>query len=197
MCKPVSNTSLSKVARRSAIVMITLVSCSATMASSLDRTRHQQAPAHLLGAPAVRSIEQMQDVTRHMARQEIAGAAQRAFRDGYRTSSTDRLGTSAIHSRNHDRGAMDFVTPHTGTPRMQSEARQFSRQLGSNYTVVVEQPYRARVGPSYQRDTAYSNGQLGNTRSGPARATGTHVHAQPNYGIDVPWRAGTFGRDQR
>lgn len=163
-------------------------------------TRGYSAPSPVLTQPARRSIEDLRDVIKHDARTRIERAARDSTRGDYQVTSRDRQG-GPLASRAHDRGAVDIVTPRVGTPRQFDQARDISRRLGPNFNATVEQVYGGQrpgqsryVGPAFDRHTTYNSGSRGNTRIVPPRATNNHIHVQPNYGVDVPWRSGNVAR---
>jgi hypothetical protein len=158
--------------------------------------RGHSAPSPVLTQPARRSVENLRDVLKHDSRTRIENAVRNSTGGDYRVTSRDRQG-GPLASRAHDRGAVDIVTPRIGTPRQFDQARDISRRLGPNFNATVEQVYGGQrpgqsryVGPAFDRHTTYNNGRRGNTRIVPPRATNNHIHVQPNYGIDVPWRSG-------
>jgi hypothetical protein len=105
----------------------------------------------------------------------------------YGVSSRDRPQNSPIASRAHDRGAVDFVpSSHSSITRMQNDARSASQRLGPGYTAIVEQPKRAPVGPSADIHTSYRNGSFVRESAQPPRATGNHIHIQPDFGVPPP-----------
>jgi hypothetical protein len=94
--------------------------------------------------------------------------------------------SSELGSRAHDPvngGAIDIRSKDQSTESRHAEAREISRDLGSSWRVVVEEPHRPSAGaegPAGQVNSTYVDGQAGNVRVGPARATETHTHIQPS-----------------
>lgn len=130
---------------------------------------------------------QMREIVRLGARSGIESTVRDATNGNYQVSSRDRSGS--LSSRAHDRGAVDVVTPQTGTRAQFEQAREVSRRLGSGYTAIVEEPIRLPrgvSGPTADRNTSYSNGYAGNVRYVEPRATGVHTHVQPNFEIARP-----------
>ncbi|MCU0950226.1 MAG: hypothetical protein MUC68_04000 [Burkholderiaceae bacterium] len=150
---------------------------------------HRSTMSPPLSQPAQQSVQGVREVLRHDARQRIEQAVRDTTGGRHRVTSRDRSGPLA--SRAHDRGAIDVVTPRTGTPQQLREAREISRRLGPSFNATVEETYgggrpgQSRyIGPAFDRHTTFNNGVQGRTRIVPPRASGNHTHVQPNYGID-------------
>lgn len=112
-------------------------------------------------------------------RQEIEDSVQRLPRKPKITSRDRQEPPSVPHNVN---GAIDFRSKNVAMQQRHAEASLLSRQLGRNYTVIVEEPHkpaRGAFGPSGQINSAYRNGQAGNVRTGPTLATEIHTHVQP------------------
>lgn len=161
-----------------------------TIAGTAQAGSSSSSTSPVLGRPAMESVQGVREVLRHDARTRIESAVRDSTNGRYRVTSRDRNGP--LGSRAHDRGAIDVVTPNTGTQRQFREAREISRRLGPHYNATVEQVYGGGrrgqsdfIGPSFDRHTTFNNGAQGRTRIVPPRATGSHLHVQPNYGIDL------------
>lgn len=169
-----------------------------TIAGSARAGSSHPSGSPVLSRPAMQSTQGVREVLRHDARQRIERAVRDSTGNRHRVTSRDRGG--ALSSRAHDRGAIDVVTPNTGSARQFREARDISRRLGPQFSATVEEVYGGGrrgqhnyIGPSFDRHTTFNNGEQGRTRIRPPRATGNHLHIQPNYGIDLDRR----GRGQR
>jgi hypothetical protein len=78
----------------------------------------------------------------------------------------------------HQRGAIDISSKSLSTVQRHNEAKTISKNLGSGYTVVVEEVDH-KTGK--QTNTSYANGQLLNRHTNqPILASETHTHIQPN-----------------
>ncbi len=111
-------------------------------------------------------------VIKQAARDHEISSVQKAA-TGARVTSTDRTG--ALHSAAHDRGAIDTVTDHTSR-----DAATISRQTGEGFTTIHEVP-----GPKRDTNEIYRNGQLISTKAVPHRATGEHIHVQPDFNSEL------------
>jgi hypothetical protein len=184
------------------VMLVTLVGAIAlTIAGSARAGSSSSSNTPVLSRPAMQSVQGVSEVLRHDSRTRIERAVRDTTGGRYRVTSRDRNGP--LGSRAHDRGAIDVVTPNTGSARQFREAREISRRLGPNYNATVEQVYGGGrrgqsnyIGPSFDRHTTFNNGTQGRTRIVPPRATGNHLHVQPNYGIDLD-RAHRGGRSSR
>lgn len=74
----------------------------------------------------------------------------------------------------HRRGAIDIRSNDVDSPTRHADARAISERL-PNHNVIVEERDGNR-----QTNTTYRNGVRGATREGPARASATHTHIQPD-----------------
>lgn len=130
---------------------------------------------------------QMREIVRLSARSSIEQAVNESTQGNYRVTSRDRVGAGSLHSPAHDRGAIDYTTPFTGTAQEHEQAREVSRRIGTGYTAVVERPLYGvssmRITHPADHHTAYSNGMQGTERLAPGRATGNHTHVQPNFEV--------------
>jgi hypothetical protein len=130
------------------------------------------------------TVDNMRDVVKQTAREHIKESAAEATGGTARVTSEDRP-SGPLKSAAHDRGAVDFQTPDNSA----ADAEQISRAAGPGHTAIVETPLHpapGAEGPSADRHTSYSNGIEGHTRVTAPRATGPHIHVQPDYGIK-PW----------
>jgi hypothetical protein len=92
---------------------------------------------------------------------------------------SEHRGNSAAHQR----GAIDISTKDLPATQRHTEAKQISKTLGKDYTVVVEEVHRVpkgQQGPEAQVNTAYRAGTQGNVRTGEIKASATHTHIQPD-----------------
>lgn len=158
-----------------------------------------------LSPSATTSLNDVAQVVKSYGRQQVEDAASRRLGSGYVATSRDRF-DSPLASRAHNvNGAVDYAPPRSAplTPAdMKQDAETVSRDLGPNYRAIVEEKIAvpdADGASLVYKDlhTTYQNGVLGNVRVVPGRATGTHVHIQPNYGIKPivaptsPWARST------
>jgi hypothetical protein len=119
-----------------------------------------------------------QDVVKHVARDDVKNTTRKTLDRPMAITSEDR---SKPASPAHDRGAIDIRSNNISGEQRNQEARRISKNLGPNYNVVVEERGRGT-----QTNTTYNNGQQGHQRDVKPRATATHTHIQPNYGIRQP-----------
>lgn len=137
----------------------------------------------LLDSQSMRAtVNDMRDVVKHAARQHIKDSTAQATEGAALVRSEDRP-DGPLKSAAHDRGAVDFRTPQNSP----ADAQKISQAVGPGHTVIVEKPLRpapGAPGPSADRHTSYSNGVEGNTRIVSPRATGPHIHVQPEYKIN-------------
>jgi hypothetical protein len=127
------------------------------------------------------TVDNMRDVVKQTARQHIKESAAEATEGTARVTSEDRP-SGPLKSSAHDRGAVDFQTPGNSD----ADAEKISRAAGPGHTAIVETPLHpapGAEGPSADKHKSYSNGIEGNTKITAPRATGPHIHVQPDYGI--------------
>lgn len=125
----------------------------------------------------------VQQIIKYDARDRIKTGIQDTVKRPYRITSEDRTTPKSIA---HDRGAVDFSSKEVSARTRHTEAQRLSQKLGPYNRVVVEEVRRDTKGRKYQVDTTYQNGGKGNTRvHEKVRASATHTHAQPNYGINL------------
>lgn len=140
--------------------------------------------------PSEKHINQLARDTQHViktfVREDIKTTTQQSMPRPMRVTSEDR---TTPRSAAHDRGAIDIRSHNVSAPQRHQEAKEISRHLGPHYTTVVEEVHRpapGQPGPSAQTNTSYRDGALVRQSSGPVKATGTHTHIQPDYGIRIP-----------
>lgn len=157
------------------VVLATVVFCSAANAQRTQAERERQAAqdrATLRQFPEVgRAARDVSPIIDRAARQEAERASRAATSNRSTVTSRDRPANHRLSSPAHDRGAIDVTTPN-----MQRDAGRISREAGRNYTVIHEQPGRTR-----DTHTIYQNGNRVNQTSQPRRATGEHIHVQPEF----------------
>ena len=148
-----------------------------TFAQSSRPTQAEQDRAALRQFPeAQRAVRDVSPIIDRAARNEAERASQDATRNRAVVTSRDRPADSRLASPAHNRGAVDVVTPN-----MRSDARNISREAGSGYTVIHEQPNRPANTRGTDTHTSYRGGNQGNTSVNPPRATGEHIHVQPEF----------------
>ena len=147
--------------------------------SARDRALREQAArdrATLRANPPIgrlaRDVSPIIDRTARQHATEVVGRSSGSSR----ITSTDRSSTGPLASRAHERGAIDATTRN-----MRSDAPRISSAAGPGYTTIHEQPHRATVGPSADTHTIYRNGAQVNSKVVSPRATGEHIHVQPDY----------------
>lgn len=135
---------------------------------------------HPLHMEAERNIRDVGEVVKHVAREHIEIGTFRATEGRLPVTSRDRPG-GALASPAHNRGAVDFGVQRSRDPHRDAQAIAYS--LGPGHKVIVEHPGRFRdVHTSYS--VIAPTGQLRvNTYYAPPRATATHIHVQPEYGV--------------
>jgi hypothetical protein len=125
----------------------------------------------------------MRAVVKQTARTHIEDSASRATGGSAIVTSRDRDRT--LKSPAHARGAIDVVT----TDNSSSDARAISKATGPGHTTIREEPLRVpkgSTGPEADRHTIYSDGNEVKSKVVAPRATGEHIHIQPDYGIKEP-----------
>src|SRR4030095_3311195 len=133
-----------------------------------------------------RTSSDVRDIVKRSSRDHIERRTGAATGNRYDVSSRDRSGPLA--SPAHAKGASDFAPKRNvwGTTNLHRDAAMTARRLGTGYTAIVEQPPSPISGRRYDVHTSYKvvapfrNVQV-NTYRTPARATGPHIHVQPNY----------------
>lgn len=128
-----------------------------------------------------RSAKDMREVVKSTGRDHLEKSVQKATNGEAKVTSRDREG--ALKSPAHDRGAIDVVTRNTSTEKQHVEALRMSKEAGAGHTVIVEEKGKGQAGKDLH--TVYVNGRKVSTSERPPRATGDHVHLQPEYEIKV------------
>jgi hypothetical protein len=153
-------------------------------ASPAPAARASADRASLRAYPEVRqSAQGASAVVDHVARQSAIDAARSATNGHAQITSRDRPSSSPISSAAHDRGAVDAKTRN-----MNTDGLAISKAAGKGYTVIHEVPrgaHSAQGGTASAAEdlhTVYRNGkQVGQPSAKPARATGEHIHIQPDF----------------
>lgn len=111
------------------------------------------------------------------------------IKDTVNATATRPITVTSEHRDNsaaHRRGAIDIRSKDISTEARHTEARQISKALGKDHTVVVEEVHRVdhkrgQHGPEAQVNTAYRDGNKGSTRTMaiPKSDSATHTHIQP------------------
>jgi hypothetical protein len=121
---------------------------------------------------AVASVSPIIDkAARNHAERQITGSNN--FK-GVKITSRDRSSNSKLRSIAHDRGAIDVVTRN-----MSVDSPRISKAVGSGYLTIHEVPKT----PSPRQDlhVLYQNGHLVGKSNMLPRATGEHIHVQPDF----------------
>lgn len=64
---------------------------------------------------------------------------------------------------------------------MKNDGAKISKEVGSGYTVIHETPVKSSDGQKHDQHTVYRDGNEVKTSDKPARATGEHIHVQPDF----------------
>jgi hypothetical protein len=124
-----------------------------------------------------RAVKGVSPIIDRAARNHAEASARKATGNSATVTSRDRPATSPIASPAHNRGAVDVVTPN-----MKRDASRISKQAGPGYTTIHEQPVRPKAGTgAVDRHTVYQGGNKVNSTQKPPRATGEHIHVQPEF----------------
>lgn len=140
--------------------------------ASFAQTQAERDRAALRQFPEVqKTVKDVAPVVDKAARNHAESSAAKATENRGIVTSRDRSANSPIASPAHDRGAIDVTTRN-----MSQDAARISRQTGSGYTTIHEKPQG-------KGDThvVYSNGNRVKETTRPARATGEHIHVQPEF----------------
>jgi hypothetical protein len=157
---------------------LTLVS-SASVAGPKEETERQaqRDRAALSQFPEVnRAAKDVAPIIDRAARNHAESSVQRSAGTSGTITSRDRPRDSPISSRAHDRGAIDVVTPNMGR-----DAARISKEAGPGYTAIHEKPVRTQGGKSYDSHELYQGGTQVGASKAPPRATGEHIHLQPEF----------------
>src|SRR5687767_2190512 len=134
-----------------------------------------------------RTSRDVLDVAKWTSRNNVESGVRTATGNRYIVSSRDRSGPLA--SPAHRRGASDFVpNPNRnvwGRSDMHRDAASIARRLGPNNSAIVERPSSPISGRRYDQHTSYAvvppfSDVRVNRYQTPQRATGPHIHVQPN-----------------
>jgi hypothetical protein len=135
-------------------------------------------------------VNDVAQTVKSYGRQQVDDAASARLGTGYVPTSRDRFDSPLASTAHNVNGAVDYAPPGSAplTPdQMKDDAEAVSGDLGPNYRAIVEQKIWVpdQNGTLVRRDlhSTYQNGVAGNVRTMPDRATGDHIHIQPNYGI--------------
>lgn len=142
---------------------------------------------HPLHIEAERNIRDVGEVVKHVAREHIERGTVGIREGRLPVTSRDRAGGPLV-SPAHNRGAVDFGVQRSRDPHVDAQA--MARSLGPGYKVIVEHPGRFRdVHVSYAVIPATGQFRV-NRYYVPPRATATHIHVQPEYGVGYRVRNG-------
>ncbi len=125
-----------------------------------------------------RAVKDVAPVVKQTNRDHIEKSAQKAANNKAKSTSADRSSTSPIASPAHDRGAKDFTTKN-----MKKDASKVSREAGPGITTIHEKPVRPTAGSKekpHDVQTIYRGGKEVKTVKTAPRATGEHIHVQPD-----------------
>jgi hypothetical protein len=147
--------------------------------SERERQGNQDRAAMRQFPEVERSVRDVSPIIDRAARQEAERATGRATNGQHTVTSRDRPSTGRLASEAHNRGAIDVTTSN-----MPRDAARISREAGSGHVAIHERPARPAAGaqgPSADIHTTYRDGRQVNRTVQPPRATGEHIHVQPNY----------------
>ncbi len=140
--------------------------------SAVAETQAEKDRAALRQFPEVkRTVKDVAPIIDRAARNHAEASASKATGGSAKVTSRDRPASSPIASPAHDRGAVDVTTKN-----MPKDAKAISKQVGSGYTTIHEKPHGKT-----DTHTVYSGGRNVKTSEKPARATGEHIHVQPDF----------------
>jgi hypothetical protein len=147
-------------------------------AAAAQNARAEQDRAALKQFPEVnRAVKDVSPIIDKAARNHAESSASKATGGSAVVTSRDRSGPLA--SPAHNRGAIDVVTPNN-----RADAAKISKEAGSQYTTIHEKPVRPAPGSAqkpHDVHTVYSGGKQVSVSNRPPRATGEHVHVQPEF----------------
>lgn len=149
-----------------------LVICLVTSGQTLAETQAERDRAALRQFPEVnKTVKDVAPIIDKAARNHAETSVNKATGNSATVTSRDRPASSPIASPAHDRGAIDVTSKN-----MSGNAAKISKEAGKGYTTIHEQPHRG--GDTH---TVYSEGTKVKTFEKPARATGEHIHVQPDF----------------
>lgn len=143
-------------------------------------TRPRNDQPRVLSAPAERNVEDMRGAVKGAARGHIESSAHTATGGRLPVTSRDRSG-GPLSSAAHDRGAVDFGAQRSRD--LHADAKAIARAAGPGHKAIVEEPGRRRDTHTSYTVAPPATTIKSNTYTTPARATGPHIHVQPEYGI--------------
>jgi len=167
-------------------VLVALLAVASLPGAAADRkgteaavSRSNSATTRVVTPQVERTVRDTREVVKAVGRSHIENSTQSATNARLPVTSRDRSGP--LQSPAHDRGAVDFGVQRSRDPHRDAQA--IARAVGPGHKAIVEEP-------GYKRDmhTSYTvspvTGQIkSNTYIAPHRATGTHIHVQPEYEI--------------
>ena len=124
------------------------------------------------------NIRNTKRAVKEAARRFIEQSVQAATDGKAVVTSRDRPAGS-LSSRAHDRGAIDIVIP--GARNLHSEAKNIARTLGPGHTTIVEEPRSDSDRHTLYRLVSGHQEVQVIIRQASKRATGTHIHIQPDF----------------
>ncbi len=138
----------------------------------LAQTQADKDRAALRQFPEVnKTVKDVAPIIDKAARNHAETSAAKATGNTANVTSRDRPANSPIASPAHDRGAIDV-----NTKNMSNDAGKISKEVGKGYTTIHETPHKG--GDTH---SVYSEGKNVKTSEKPSRATGEHIHVQPDF----------------
>jgi len=113
------------------------------------------------------------EIVKHLTHQDIESTIKTINKNARITSKDKNRG--ALKSQAHDRGAIDIVTDN-----MKKDAASISAKLGPGYIVIHEV-----LGKTKDNHIIYHNGKHIKTRKVKKKASGEHLHIQPNFNKEL------------
>ncbi|MDK9704784.1 MAG: hypothetical protein OEL20_16780 [Sulfuritalea sp.] len=139
---------------------------------SFAQTQAERDRAALRQFPEVKKlVKDVAPVVDRVARNHAESSASKATENRSTVTSRDRPASSPIASPAHDRGAIDVTTRN-----MSKDAAKVSKEVGPGYTTIHEKPQG-----KHDSHVVYSEGNKVKESTKTARATGEHIHVQPEF----------------
>jgi hypothetical protein len=163
-----------------AVVISTTTFAQGKKSTEAGVTKATTEPPRVLSAPAERNVQDTRGVVKGAARSHIENSSAAATGGRLPVTSRDRP-AGPLTSSAHDRGAVDLGVQRSRDPH--ADARAIAKAAGPGHKAIVEEP-----GRKHDTHTSYtvspSTGTVrSNTYQAPARATGPHIHVQPEYEV--------------
>lgn len=134
----------------------------------------------VLGAAAERNLQDVRGVVKGAARTHIENSAASATGGRLPVTSRDRPG-GPITSPAHDRGAVDLSVQRSRDPH--ADAKAIAIAAGPGHKAIVEDPGRKRDTHTSYTVLPSTGSVRTNTYTVLPRATGAHIHVQPEYEV--------------